>query len=765
LLWSKWKWLFMIEQKAFEQFIGAQFGAYRIEQFVEEQHGSPTFLARSGGSPGTYLVRLLTEPASLQDKNRDEYRTSFHRLAGQIAALQHPYLLSIIDYGIQRGIPFLVTPQTTALSLRGYLDKNGPVDVITAGHYLDHICIALEYVYQHGVIHGSLSVDCIHVQVGGQILVEYTGLTSLLTLYRNSALPGLPILADEGSATEQLLGKPTGAFTDVYALGAVLYHILTGEPPFSGRTAQELAHQHLFTPIPSLKQSRSELPPGLYSILARSMAKNPSRRFQQPAALAKAYHRIVDTSGESYTSPAINPSSAASVQLPFVAKMPTPEEQFGRRGQGSAASAISNGNNQQRHQLALLPAVEDAAEDVSNSPTLKRVPAHPGQTTLPLIPEDLSDKTISSKAPALPRHTALSTTLDNLPDTDSEYPSSNRQPALAGQLRFTNIRRHSTAVALLLLLIAGMIDGILLFSRQTASPARLTGQVMSPAHAKILLGLCIILSIAFTVGFNIISRISLSTTKHEYAYTILWQLSCALLVPFFLPFDQFSISISPHVLLLFVLSIALWALVDAFLFSSFKYEEASVLSSIFPLNYVFTFVISTVFFHEAINPTIVLGFLIIMIASLVIGVRYMRLRLSRGIVFALLYSIFQGAALAFNSEVVKSFSIPPYMFAAFLFPAIANLFIFLRPKVSEMRYELRVQWKKILLNAAVMDLSFFFLLKAFELGNVPQVVALSASSTLLTALAGIVILKEDSHVALKILAAALATLGIILVQL
>jgi drug/metabolite transporter (DMT)-like permease len=122
-------------------------------------------------------------------------------------------------------------------------------------------------------------------------------------------------------------------------------------------------------------------------------------------------------------------------------------------------------------------------------------------------------------------------------------------------------------------------------------------------------------------------------------------------------------------------------------------------------------------------------------------------------------------ALGFNSEVVKSFSIPPYMFAAFLFPAAANLFLFLRPKVAELRYELRVQWKAILLNAAVMDASFFFLLKAFQLGNVPQVVALSASSTMLTALAGIVLLKEDKHRTLKIVAAGLATLGVVLVQL
>lgn len=64
-----------------------------------------------------------------------------------------------------------------------------------------------------------------------------------------------------------------------------------------------------------------------------------------------------------------------------------------------------------------------------------------------------------------------------------------------------------------------------------------------------------------------------------------------------------------------------------------------------------------------------------------------------------------------------------------------------------------------------MDASFFSLLKAFQLGNVPQVVALWASSTLLTMLAGIVILREDKHRALKVVAAGLAMLGVVLVQL
>ncbi len=104
-------------------------------------------------------------------------------------------------------------------------------------------------------------------------------------------------------------------------------------------------------------------------------------------------------------------------------------------------------------------------------------------------------------------------------------------------------------------------------------------------------------------------------------------------------------------------------------------EGQCYLSVIFPLNFVFTFVVSVVFFKAGIKPTIVVGFLII------------------------------------------------------------------------------------------MDASFFFLPKAFQLGNVPQVVALSASSTMLTALAGIVVLKENKHMTLKIVAAGLATLGVVLVQL
>lgn len=750
----------MIEPGTFEQFIGTQFGPYRIKQFVAVHHRSPLFLAQAENSAATYLVRLLPDAPSLQGSKQDNYLASFELKASQLAALRHPCLLSLIDYGVQNNTPFLVMPHFAMQSLRAWLDTNGPMDVLLAGRCLDQLCDALAYAHQRSILHESLALDCVYLRGDGHILLANLGLTGLLDLQQDGSQPDLDTRASEGSAPEQLLGKPTGPFTDVYALGAVLYHLLTGEPVFSGYTPQELARQHLYASILPLNRWRPDLPSGLYSIFVRAMAKNPKQRFQQPDALATAFQRVVKPNDRVPSAHASSPID--SVQL--AAETLQPKRHLTGLEPGTDKSAIVyGGKGLQRPQAALSPLVEDA-EDFSSSPTLKRIRALPGQTALPLTPEDIADTPTLTRVATPARLVAVSPTLENISDTDSQDPSSDRQVALPHRLPRKNTRRYTAVMTLLLILAASGTIGAVLFSRQSSTLPGLPGPGSFFGNSQLLLGLCIALAIAFTVGFNIISRISLSQTKHEYAYTILWQVFCALLVPFFLPFDRFSISASPHVLLLFALSVALWALVDAFLFSSFKYEEASVLSAIFPLNYIFTFAVSVIFFHSAINPTIVIGFLIIMAASLLIGLRYMRVRPSKGIIFALLYSFFQGVALGFNSEVVKSFSIPPYMFAAFLFPAIANLFIFLRPKVAELRHELRVQWKKILLNAAVMDISFFFLLKAFELGNVPQVVALSASSTLLTALAGIVILKEDSHIVLKILAAALATLGIILVQ-
>jgi len=147
------------------------------------------------------------------------------------------------------------------------------------------------------------------------------------------------------------------------------------------------------------------------------------------------------------------------------------------------------------------------------------------------------------------------------------------------------------------------------------------------------------------------------------------------------------------------------------------------------------------------------------------GLYKTKLRPYKGVAFVFLSAIFFGTALAFNAAIANSFSLSAYMFFAFLFPAAVNFFIFLRPKVAHLKYEMKIQWKIILLNALITDLSYFFFIKAFQVGNVPQVVAIASTATFLTALGGIYFLNERKNIFIKLLMAVLATIGVILVQL
>lgn len=283
----------MIKMVPFDKLVGIDLGKYRLERFLGQSKIGPTYLIRADTTTAaatTYLLRFLDGPAHATARDRAVYLEHFQYQASQIATLQHPYLLPLLDYGIFRGIPYLVSPHLPLRSLRTRLVKNGPVDTYTVGRYLDQIATALEYAHEHAVLHGSLSVDNIFIRLDGSLMVADTGVRSLLEL-NTQAMPENQLLEwSEGYAPEQLLGKPSSPATDVYAMGVVTYHLLTGIPVFEGNTLDERVQQHLYASVPPLTLRRSDLPPGLSGILAHALAKDPAQRYHQPGAFANAYH-------------------------------------------------------------------------------------------------------------------------------------------------------------------------------------------------------------------------------------------------------------------------------------------------------------------------------------------------------------------------------------------------------------------------------------------------------------------------------------------
>jgi serine/threonine protein kinase len=283
----------MLKNTTFEKLIGTSLGNYRIEQFIEQSNWGPVFLARSNTNASGYLMRFLIGSANQSSKSHELYLERFEYQASQIATLQHPNILPFIDFGVYKGLPYLVSPQMSMRSLLSRLERSGSLDVFTIGRYLDQIATALEYGHEHAVLHESLSVDCVFIRLDGQLVVADFGVRKLLESDRQDNEPNFIKGLSDVTAPEQLLGKPSSPATDVYALGAVLYHMLAGAPVFVGSTDEELAQQHLYASVPPLSLWRGDLPSGLYSIIARALAKEPAQRFSQPGMLANAYHRIV----------------------------------------------------------------------------------------------------------------------------------------------------------------------------------------------------------------------------------------------------------------------------------------------------------------------------------------------------------------------------------------------------------------------------------------------------------------------------------------
>jgi serine/threonine-protein kinase len=147
----------------------------------------------------------------------------------------------------------------------------------------------------------------------------------------------------------------------VYALAAILYRLLTGFPVFTGSTAEEIAQQHLYTPVPPLNQLRSDLPAGLYSVIARAMTKDPAQRFSSPGMLANAYHRIVLPSN--------------GTRVPFVVSSPPATQHPSLvvvSSQAEVPSATWTGSsNGDLHKLAVSESLEDDKSQIETHGSVK----------------------------------------------------------------------------------------------------------------------------------------------------------------------------------------------------------------------------------------------------------------------------------------------------------------------------------------------------------------------------------------------------------
>src|SRR5687767_11473380 len=206
------------------------------------------------------------------------------------ARLQHPHILPLLDSGEADGLLFYVMPYVRGETLRTRLERERQLPIDAALRIAREVADALGAAHAIGIIHRDIKPENILLQ-GGHALVADFGIALAVQHAGGQRMTqtGLSLGTPQYMSPEQAMGeKVLDARTDVYALGAVTYEMLTGEPPFSGSTVQSIVAKVLSERPMAPTAVRDTIPPGVEQAVLTALAKLPADRFATAGAFATA---------------------------------------------------------------------------------------------------------------------------------------------------------------------------------------------------------------------------------------------------------------------------------------------------------------------------------------------------------------------------------------------------------------------------------------------------------------------------------------------
>jgi len=211
------------------------------------------------------------------------------------ARLQHPHILPLYDSGAADGLLYYVMPYVEGETLRDRIRREKQLPIGEAVRVAMEVAEALDYAHKHDVVHRDIKPANILFS-GGQAVVADFGIARAISVADQQTLTasGLAVGTPEYMSPEQGTGDTNvDGRSDIYALGCVLYEMLGGEPPFTGRMAQNILARHRHDPPPPLRVVRPTLPAELAEVVEIALAKVPADRFASAGELAAALARAV----------------------------------------------------------------------------------------------------------------------------------------------------------------------------------------------------------------------------------------------------------------------------------------------------------------------------------------------------------------------------------------------------------------------------------------------------------------------------------------
>lgn len=232
-----------------------------------------------------------------------DMRRRFAREAKTVARLHHPHILPLIEFGDEQGVLYLVMPFIEGGTLTGYLRRHLP-DVHEVSAIFLQLLDAVEYAHDEGLIHRDIKSSNVLLESRRNgppyaYLADFGLVRTIQQAEVESSYAGTPIPLDQVPGTpqymapEQTLGIVTPS-TDIYALGVLLYQMLTGELPYNDPDDIEVIKMQLYAPVPNPRDTDASIPAELGALVARAMAKRQEQRFADVGEFREAFLAALD---------------------------------------------------------------------------------------------------------------------------------------------------------------------------------------------------------------------------------------------------------------------------------------------------------------------------------------------------------------------------------------------------------------------------------------------------------------------------------------
>ncbi len=439
--------------------IGTMLGTYVLEELIAQGEMGAVFFARQMNSQERVAVKLFFSPPSIAaqaSSSRADFLERFRQEMTVIASLTHQHILPLYTYGEHRGLPYLVMPYIAGGSLVDILQREGQLAMSRLLSYLEQIAAALDYAHERGIIHYHLKPANVLLTPSGSVLVADFGQVNLLGARPTSQMSllraGTPVGSLEYMAPEQLMGDVLDARVDLYALGIILYQIVTGKTPFQGATPLQMATMLVQAAPPAPRSLRADLPEAAEQVILHALAKHSRDRYARAQDIVHALRAALAVPA----TPTLNAAAAPAFKKRSRSLFDPLWQQSGERGQppaplpgsGLLASFQPEASPRQAgprptgllsSMHAFVPSAETSLAASEQEKSQAPLAANPGRA--PFSSQALS---ASAAAPDTSTTDSLAPTRGTAADPQSPFPPSNVTGALTtGALPGANVEQGS----------------------------------------------------------------------------------------------------------------------------------------------------------------------------------------------------------------------------------------------------------------------------------------------------------------------------------